>query len=61
MLTTEQAAARLGIKAVTVLKHIKRGNIKATKDGRDWLIEPAELERFTQERRSGGRPKNASA
>jgi excisionase family DNA binding protein len=57
MLTTAEAAAELGKSLRTVQAHIERGNLEATMYGRDYLIEPAELERFKRERRGRGRPK----
>jgi excisionase family DNA binding protein len=57
MLTTAEAAAELGKSLRTVQAHIERGNLSAKMYGRDYLIEPAELERFKRERRGRGRPK----
>ena len=50
-LTTAEAAAVLGIKPVTVRAHIAHGRLVATKQGRDYLIAPGELERFKREKR----------
>ena len=57
MLTTAEAAARLGLKAVTLRKHIKEVAIKATKHGRDWLISTDEVDRYQQERKPAHRPR----
>ena len=57
MLTTAEAAARLGIEPVTLRAHIKKGHIKAAKHGRDWFIEQAEVDRFNQEKRPAHRPR----
>jgi excisionase family DNA binding protein len=57
MLTTAEAAEALGLNLRTVQSHIGKGNLSAKKHGRDYLIEPAELERFKRERRGRGRPK----
>lgn len=56
-MTTEQAATVLGLSLRTVQAHIKRGNLKAEKRGRDWWIEADEVERFRQTRRGRGKPK----
>lgn len=58
LLTTQQAADLLGLDRRTVLKYIERGLIQATKFGRDWQIDPAEVEHFQRERRKPGRPKD---
>lgn len=57
MLTTHEAADRLGIKPRSVVKAIKRGLIKAEKRGRDYWIEDEEIERYARERRPAHRPK----
>lgn len=57
MLTTHEAAERLGLSVRTVQAHINAGNIKAEKKGRDWLIEEGEVERFRAEKRPAHRPK----
>lgn len=57
MLTTREAATVLSISLRTVQAHIKAGNIKAEKKGRDWLIEEEEIERFRVEKRPAHRPK----
>lgn len=56
-LTTQQAADLLDLDRRTILKYIQRGLIQARKFGRDWQIDPAEVERYRQERRKPGRPK----
>jgi len=38
MLTTKQAAERLGVSPQRVRKLIQAGRIEATKFGRDWMI-----------------------
>lgn len=58
MLTTLEAAARLGITPEAVRKAIKRGHMAAGKHGRDWLISPDEVDRYQQEpKNKGGRPR----
>jgi excisionase family DNA binding protein len=56
MLTTTEAAERLGISKRSVARLIKRGRIAAEKRGRDYLIEEAEVER-AQTRPGRGRPR----
>jgi excisionase family DNA binding protein len=56
LLTTQQAADALGLHRRTILKYIQRGLIQAVKFGRDWQIDPVEVERYQQERRKPGRP-----
>ena len=56
-MTTSEAADRLGIKARSVVWAIKEGLITATKHGRDYWIEDAEIERYAAERRAQHRPK----
>lgn len=56
-LTTAEAANRLGITARSVSRLIKKGAIKATKRGRDYLIADAEVTRYAIERRPAHRPK----
>ena len=57
MLTTKQAAALLNLEQRSVNWLIKRGLITATKHGRDWKIEQAEVDRYASERRAAHRPK----
>lgn len=44
LLSTEQAAERLGITARTVCRLIERGELPAAKLGRGWLIDETDLE-----------------
>ncbi len=58
LLTTRQAAARLGVSAVRIRRLIKDGRIPATKQGRDLLIDSEDLIRFeNQGRKPAGRPR----
>lgn len=57
MLTTKDAASRLGITARAVALLIQRKVIRAEKFGRDYQIDPAEVERYERERRPAHRPK----
>ena len=51
LLTTKEAAERLGIHWRSVVKAIQRGALEASKRGRDYLIEQSEVERYDRERR----------
>jgi excisionase family DNA binding protein len=55
MLTTTQAAARLGISQRRVTALIKAGRLPATKFGRDWTIKESDLLKVKE--RKQGRPK----
>jgi len=60
-LTTQQAAAIIGISQHGVIKAIHRGLLEAEKIGKErtgiWLIALDEAERYKIERRRPGRPK----
>ena len=56
MLTTHEAAERLGIKPRSVVALIRRGRLAAEKRGRDWFVEAAEVERYKSERLPAHRP-----
>jgi len=56
MLTTTEAATLMGIKPVSVRALIARGLLRATKYGRDYLIEQAEIDRYLSVRRPAHRP-----
>ena len=45
MLSPAQCAARLGFNVATVIRYIKRGDLKAAKIGR-WRVDPDDLEAF---------------
>jgi len=55
MLTTIQAAEILGIRPETVRQQIQAGRISAEKHGRDWFIDPDELDRYRREHQQNGR------
>lgn len=55
-ITTAEAARRLGVAAVTVRWLISNGVLPARRVGRDWLIDPADLDK-ARDRRKPGRPK----
>lgn len=59
-LTTSEAADLLALDRRTILKYIERGLIQARKHGRDWQIDPDEVERYQRERRKPGRPKKVT-
>lgn len=59
LLTTQQAAERLGVSASRVRQFILDGRLPATKLGRDNLIREADL-RLLQDRKAG-RPSNKKA
>jgi excisionase family DNA binding protein len=54
-MTTTEAAAALGIDPATVRQAIRTGRLAATRFGRDWQIDPAEVERYRQSRRAAPR------
>ena len=50
-MNTTTAAARLGIAAANVRQAIARGTLAAERYGRDWFVEPREIERYRVSRR----------
>lgn len=60
-ITTNDAAARLGISRTRVLTFIKAGRLAASKIGRDHLIEEGDLEQFAVRVRTAGRPESPDA
>jgi excisionase family DNA binding protein len=61
-MTTQEAAASLGIGPSHVRRLILQGKLNARKQGRDWWIEPAALEEVRQRPRVGypkGRPRSS--
>lgn len=50
-MTVNEAAARLDVAPVSVRNAISRGALAATKRGRDWWIDPAEVERYAAKHR----------
>lgn len=57
---TSEAAELLNVQPKTVTRYIERGLIVAEKRGRDYFIEPVELERFQRVRRGRGKPAKKS-
>lgn len=49
-MTTNDAAARLGVTRARVVQMIEEGKLKATKEGRDWNVDPASVERLKASR-----------
>jgi excisionase family DNA binding protein len=48
-LTLTDAAARLGVTPDTLRQQIARGRLEGVKHGRDWWIEPDEVERYRRD------------
>jgi len=59
MLTTTDAAARLGLTPGRVRQMIRAGQLPAVKAGRDWLIEEKNL-KLVETRRRRGRPRKGA-
>jgi excisionase family DNA binding protein len=57
LLTTKEAAERMGVSTRRVQAMIKAGRLSASKMGRDWVIYEAEVERVEQQQRKPGRPR----
>ena len=57
LLTTTEAADRLGLTVRAVQKMIEGGRLEARKVGRDYLIAPGALENITKQ--AAGRPPKA--
>ena len=58
LLTTAEAADRLGLTMRAVQKMIEAGRLEARKVGRDYLIDPAALANIS--RQAAGRPPKSS-
>jgi excisionase family DNA binding protein len=57
LISTAQAAERLGVSTRRVVFLIHAGRLKAKKIGRDWIINPKDLELIWKDRpRESGRP-----
>lgn len=60
-MTVNEAAARLDVAPVSVRNAIARGKLAATKRGRDWWIEEADVDRYAKEHRYTTTRKEAEA
>jgi excisionase family DNA binding protein len=60
LLTTAEAAQRLGVLPRSVTLLCRRGILKGEKRGRDWMIEAEEVERYKAERKPVGRPRHTA-
>ena len=62
-MTLKEAAEQLGVTPDNLRGAIARGSLKASKHGRDWWVEPREVERYRKDNRREGytrRPKGGS-
>ena len=50
-MTLIEAAALLGVTPDNLRGAIKRGSLKAAKHGRDWWVDPKDVERYRKEHR----------
>lgn len=57
MMTTNEAAAALGLTRRRVNELIRAGKLRAEKPGRDWIVDAASVEELKAQNRTGGRPK----
>ena len=61
-MTLSEAAKLLGCSADYLRVAANRGSLKAEKFGRDWLVTPAEVERYASEHLGRrGRPRNTDS
>ncbi len=56
-MTTEKAASYLGVTVQRVRQLVVSERIKATKYGRDYLLDPESVRSYEAERKGPGRPK----
>ncbi len=57
-MSTVQAASEVGCQTQTITKHIRAGNLVASKNnGRDWQIAREDFEHWKAHRRKAGRPR----
>jgi excisionase family DNA binding protein len=59
-ITLHEAAARLGVHYMTVYRYVRTGRLPATRDGVQWLVDPADLARVTPGRQERGRARAAA-
>lgn len=48
LLTTKDVASKIGLKQITIIKHIERGNLHAEKLGGSWIIRQDDYQQFKQ-------------
>ncbi|AXE38871.1 helix-turn-helix domain-containing protein [Acidipropionibacterium virtanenii] len=53
--STEEAARLLGVSAQRVRTLLRDGTVAGTREGRGWLVEAGDLERYRRERETSGR------
>lgn len=58
-MTTDEAAAELGLSKTVVWRQIQRGTLTAKKFGRDYRIKREDFERFRTLDRNRGRPRGS--
>lgn len=56
MMSLEEVAERLGVHRTTVYRLVMAGELPAAKIGRQWRIEPDDLERYLRRARMGTPP-----
>lgn len=59
-MTLSEAAAALGVAAVTLRAQVKNGSLRAEKVGHQWVVTPAELDRYARDH-LGKRKKGAKS
>ena len=58
LLTTNEAAARIGVTPGRIWQLIKSGDIKATRVGYFWLVPEKEVDKFKERPTKVGRPRS---
>ena len=53
-LTLQEAAERLGVHYMTAYRYVRTGRLPATRDGVQWLVDPADLKRLRAKRAPTG-------
>jgi excisionase family DNA binding protein len=61
LVTTREAAERLGISRRRVQELLQAGALRGEKLSRDWVIEAEEVEAFAKKERPRGRPPKKSS
>ncbi len=57
IITTPQAAERLGVTRQWIQQLIQAGILSAQKPGRDWMVDAESVARYQANRRGPGRPR----